>query len=48
MLRCGKGTTWEGGMRLPVFFRWDGVIQPGVASDSLDLAASMDIGLHEN
>jgi len=24
-----KGTTWEGGMRVPLFVRWPGVIKPG-------------------
>jgi arylsulfatase len=25
----GKGTTWEGGMRVPAVVRWPGVIEPG-------------------
>ena len=29
-LRQGKGTTWEGGMRVPGIFWWPGTIEPGV------------------
>ena len=28
-LRCGKGTTWEGGQRVPGIARWSRMIQPG-------------------
>lgn len=28
-LRCGKGTTYEGGMREPAIAYWQGLIQPG-------------------
>ncbi|KAF2354085.1 Sulfatase N-terminal [Trinorchestia longiramus] len=28
-LRCGKGTTWEGGVRVPAFVRWPGHVAPG-------------------
>lgn len=28
-LRCGKGTTYEGGMREPAIAYWRGLIQPG-------------------
>ncbi|XP_076033550.1 arylsulfatase A-like isoform X2 [Oratosquilla oratoria] len=28
-LRCGKGTTWEGGVRVPTFVVWPGHIKPG-------------------
>lgn len=28
-LRCGKGTTYEGGMREPAIAYWRGIIQPG-------------------
>lgn len=34
LLRCGKGTTWEGGMRVPALFKWDGVI-PKAKSNQL-------------
>ncbi|NKB98107.1 MAG: sulfatase-like hydrolase/transferase [Pseudomonadales bacterium] len=40
LLRMGKGTTFEGGMRVPGIFSWPGKIQPGVVSDigsTLDL-----------
>jgi len=30
LLREGKGSTWEGGMREPTIFWWPGTIQPGV------------------
>ena len=30
LLRGGKGSTWEGGMREPTIFWWPGKIQPGV------------------
>ena len=29
LLRCGKGTTWEGGMREPGIAWWPGTIAPG-------------------
>lgn len=32
-LRDGKGTLYEGGVRVPGIARWKGVIQPGVVSD---------------
>jgi len=40
LLREGKGTTWEGGMREPTIFYWPGKIKPAVISDigsTLDL-----------
>jgi arylsulfatase A-like enzyme len=40
LLRNGKGTTWEGGMRVPAIFWWPGRIKPGVVADigsTLDL-----------
>jgi arylsulfatase A len=39
-LRGTKGTTWEGGMRVPCILHWPGVIAPGRVSDRL--TASMD------
>ncbi len=40
LLRDGKGTTWEGGMREPTIFWWPEKIQPGVITD---MGATMDI-----
>ena len=40
LLREGKGSTWEGGMRVPAIFFWPGRIQPGVTST---LAHAMDL-----
>ena len=40
LLRNGKGTTWEGGMREPTIFWWPGRIQPGVISD---MGSTMDL-----
>ena len=33
LLRQGKGTTWEGGMRVPGIFWWPGTVSPGVIRD---------------
>jgi len=33
--RGSKGTTWEGGIRVPGIFFWKGMIEPGVSSDGL-------------
>lgn len=33
-LRCGKGTTWEGGVRVPMFVHWPAQVPPGL-SDGL-------------
>ena len=33
--RSGKGTTWEGGVRVPGIAYWPGVIKPGRVSDGL-------------
>jgi len=30
-----KGTTWEGGMRIPMMMRWPGVIKPGTISNEI-------------
>ncbi|CAG11369.1 unnamed protein product, partial [Tetraodon nigroviridis] len=39
-LRCGKGTTYEGGMREPAIAYWQGLIQPGVTHE---MASTLDI-----
>jgi len=42
-LRGGKGTTFEGGQRVPTIFRWPGHVQPGVVTElgsTLDLLAT--------
>ena len=39
-LRCGKGTTWEGGQRVPGMISYLNKIEPGV---SHALASSLDI-----
>lgn len=33
--RCAKGSTWEGGVRVPGIFSWPGMIEPGRSSDGL-------------
>jgi arylsulfatase A len=40
LLRDGKGSTWEGGMRVPGIAWWPGRIKPGI---SHDLAHTMDL-----
>lgn len=43
LLRGGKGTTWEGGMREPTVFWWPERIKPGVVTDvgsTLDIFAT--------
>lgn len=40
-LRGAKGTTWEGGMRVPCIVRWPGRIAPGRVSD--EVATAMDL-----
>jgi len=37
-LREAKGSTFEGGMRVPCIIRWPGVINPGLISNSLSSA----------
>jgi arylsulfatase A len=39
-LREGKGSSWEGGMRVPGIFRWPGKIAPGVVRG---IGCTMDI-----
>jgi len=44
LLRGGKGSTWEGGMRVPLIARWPGTIEPAMISDigcTLDLFATI-------
>lgn len=40
-LREGKGTTWEGGVRVPCVMRWPGQIPAGTECD--ELAATIDV-----
>ena len=35
MFRGEKGTTWEGGMRIPMMVRWPGVVKPGTVSNEI-------------
>ncbi|MEZ6195613.1 MAG: sulfatase [Planctomycetota bacterium] len=41
LLRDGKGSTWEGGMRVPALARWPGVIAPGTRCD--EIATALDL-----
>lgn len=41
LLREGKGSTWEGGMRVPGLAWWPGRIKPGMVSQAV--ASTMDI-----
>jgi arylsulfatase A-like enzyme len=40
LLREGKGTTFEGGMREPTLFWWPGRVKPGV---QIEMGATMDL-----
>ena len=40
LLRCGKGTTWEGGQRVPGFISFPGHIETG---KSHSLVSTLDI-----
>ena len=40
LLRDGKGTTFEGGMRVPAVFSWPGKVSPGVVSD---IGSALDV-----
>ncbi|KAM8972163.1 arylsulfatase A [Pelodytes ibericus] len=40
LLKCGKSTTYEGGMREPAIAYWEGKIKPGVTSE---LTSTLDI-----
>jgi len=37
----GKGSTWEGGIRIPALVRWPGTIKPGQIN--MEMATSLDI-----
>lgn len=39
-LRAGKGTTFEGGMRVPTIFWWPGTVKPGVV---MELGSTLDM-----
>lgn len=41
LLKGGKGTTWEGGMRVPMIARWPGKIPPNTTS--VRLSSTMDL-----
>ena len=41
LLREGKGSTWEGGMRMPCVMWWPGTIPAGVTNQ--DIACTMDL-----
>ena len=40
VLRGSKGTTWEGGVRVPGIFWWPGKVKPSVVSD---IASTLDV-----
>lgn len=40
LLRAGKGTTWDGGMRVPAIFWWPGTIEPKTVTD---IGSTLDI-----
>ena len=40
VLRDGKGTTWEGGVRTPAIFWWPGTVRPSVVTD---IGSAMDL-----
>jgi arylsulfatase A-like enzyme len=39
-LKWGKGTTWEGGMRVPAIFWWPGTVKPGTV---MDMGSTLDL-----
>jgi arylsulfatase A-like enzyme len=43
--RGGKGSTWEGGVRVPTFVYWKGMIEPRKSDGLLDLADILPTGL---
>ena len=38
LLRCGKGTTWEGGQRVPAIAWWPGKIRTGKTFEVRDVS----------
>ncbi|XP_070577428.1 arylsulfatase A-like [Ptychodera flava] len=40
LLKCGKGTTYEGGQRVPAIAYWPGKIQPG---KTMELTSTLDL-----
>ncbi len=40
-LREGKGTCWEGGVRVPCLMRWPGKIPPGTTSDAMFMSIDL-------
>ena len=40
LLRDGKGSTWEGGMREPTIFWWPGKVKPGVV---MEMGSTLDL-----
>ncbi len=40
LLKQGKGTTWDGGMRVPALFWWPGTIEPATV---MDIGTTMDV-----
>ena len=42
-LKCGKGTTYEGGMREPAIFWWPGVIAPNTVSFALGSTLDLSV-----
>lgn len=41
LLRDGKGSTWEGGYRVPAIAQWPGVIEPGSVAG--DIVSTLDL-----
>lgn len=41
LLRDGKGSTWEGGVRVPCIIRWPGQIKPGTVT--AQIASTLDV-----
>ncbi|MCY2949249.1 MAG: sulfatase [Planctomycetota bacterium] len=41
LLREGKGTVWEGGVRVPCIMRWPGKITPGTRSNAMGMTIDL-------